>query len=187
MVSLGQLWLPIVLSAVVVFIVSSLLHMVLTYHNADYKPLANEDEVRAVIRKGGATQGQYVIPHCPDMSKMGSPEMVQKFVEGPNGLLILRKAGKPNLGPMLAQWFVYSLLISLAAAVLATHMVSLHAGHSFLFHVIAYIAFIGYAGALPQSAIWRGEPWPATVKAIVDGLIYALVTAETFVLLWPRG
>ena len=43
MTFLAQLWMPIVLSAVLVFAASSLIHMVLKWHNADYRPLANED------------------------------------------------------------------------------------------------------------------------------------------------
>ncbi len=37
MVSIVSLWLPILLSAIVVFILSSVLHMVFTYHNSDFK------------------------------------------------------------------------------------------------------------------------------------------------------
>ena len=44
---LGALWLPIVLSALLVFVVSAIIHMVLKYHNRDYKQLPNEVAVRA--------------------------------------------------------------------------------------------------------------------------------------------
>jgi hypothetical protein len=186
MVSLVQLWLPIVLSAVLVFVVSSLLHMVLKYHNSDYRPLANEDEVRAAIMKGAPTAGQYVIPHATSMADMKNPGMVQKYMDGPVGLIVLRPTGIPKMGSFLGLWFVYSVVISFLAALVAAHTVSYGAGHGYIFHVIALVTFLGYAGALPQSAIWRGEPWSATLKLIFDGLIYALVTAETFSLLWPH-
>ncbi len=52
--ALLALWLPILLSAVVVFIISSILHMVLKgWHTSDYKGFANEDDVRAAINAGG--------------------------------------------------------------------------------------------------------------------------------------
>ena len=60
MVSLGALWLPILLSAVFVFIVSAIIHMVLKYHNSDYRRLPNEDEVRTALRKGNPAPGMYV-------------------------------------------------------------------------------------------------------------------------------
>ena len=58
MPSLGALWLPIVLSAVLVFVVSSIIHMVLRYHNSDYGRLPNEDAVRAALRAGSPAPRQ---------------------------------------------------------------------------------------------------------------------------------
>ena len=37
--SLAALWLPILLSAVIVFVVSSILHMALPFHKNDYRQL----------------------------------------------------------------------------------------------------------------------------------------------------
>ncbi len=54
MVSLAQLWLPILISTVLVFFASALINMVLKFwHTPDYSGFSNEDEVRAAIRKGG--------------------------------------------------------------------------------------------------------------------------------------
>ena len=39
MVALTSLWLPVVVSAVLVFVASSVVHMVLGYHNTDYSKL----------------------------------------------------------------------------------------------------------------------------------------------------
>ena len=52
MAMLAQLWLPIVLSAVGVFVASSLIHMLFKWHNRDYRKLPNEDAVRAAINAG---------------------------------------------------------------------------------------------------------------------------------------
>ena len=79
MVSLAQLWLPIVLAAVAVFVASAVIHMVLKYHNSDYRPFPNEDEVAAAIRKGSPAPGQYAIPYCTDMKEMEKPEMKAKY------------------------------------------------------------------------------------------------------------
>ena len=78
MVSLGSLWLAILLSAVLVFITSSIIHMVLKYHNKDYSRLPNEDAVRAAIRGGNPSPAQYVIPYCPEMKQM---EILSKRVK----------------------------------------------------------------------------------------------------------
>ena len=46
----GSLWIPVIVSAVVVFVASSILHMALKYHKADVKSLPNEDAVREALR-----------------------------------------------------------------------------------------------------------------------------------------
>ena len=81
MTSILNLWLPILLSAVFVFIASSLIHMVFKWHNSEYLKLSNEDEVRAAIRKESPGPGQYVLPWCPGMKEMESEAMKQKFAQ----------------------------------------------------------------------------------------------------------
>ena len=51
MVPLAALWLPILLSAVIVFVASSLMHMLLKYHQGDYRQLPDEDKILAVTKK----------------------------------------------------------------------------------------------------------------------------------------
>jgi len=37
-----------------------------------------------------------------------------------------------------------------------------------------------------SDAIWRGQTWSMTIKEVIDGLVYGLLTAGTFGWLWPR-
>ena len=120
MIPLSHLWLAIIGSAVAVFVVSSLLHMLFTYHNSDYKPFSNEDDVRAAINKGGAGAGMYVLPYCPDMKGMREPAMIKKMTEGPTGFVLLRAPGAPKMGPSLTQWFGLTLALSFLAAYVAS-------------------------------------------------------------------
>ena len=107
MVTLVQLWLPVLLSGVFVFFTSSLIHMVLKYHNSDYGRLPDEEGVRAALRKGTLAPGQYVVPHCLDPKEVRNPETARKFDEGPVGLLWIKANGFPAMGPLLGKWFVY--------------------------------------------------------------------------------
>lgn len=50
MISLVALWLPILLSAVIVFFASFIMHMVLTYHKTDYRKLPDEERVTDALR-----------------------------------------------------------------------------------------------------------------------------------------
>jgi hypothetical protein len=185
MVPLGSLWLPIVLSAVLVFVMSSIIHMVLKYHNRDYTRLPNEDAVRAAIRTGNPAPAQYIIPYCQEMKEMQSPEMQKKFTEGPVAVLNLRRPGPPTMGGALAQWFLYSLVISFFIAYIASHTLAPGTRYLEVFRVVGAIGFLAYAaGQVPQS-IWMGKPWRITWKEALDGLIYGLLTAGTFGWLWP--
>src|ERR1700733_15255301 len=116
MVTLVQLWLPILLSAVGVFIASSILHMALhkIWHGADYHGFSNEDDVRAAIRKGSGKPGMYMLPFCPP-EKMKDPAVVAKFAEGPVGMVILRQSGSFNMGKSLGLWFGFCLLVTIFA------------------------------------------------------------------------
>src|SRR5690349_19696141 len=115
MVGISALLLPILLSAVIVFVASSLLHIVLTYHRSDYQKLPNEDAVGAAIRAGNAAPGQYLIPHM-SMTEMRSAEGIEKFKKGPVAMLFVRQSGAPGMGKNLVQWFVYSVVIGVFVA-----------------------------------------------------------------------
>ena len=186
MVSLAQLILAIVGSAVAVFVASSLIHMVFKWHNSDYRGLPNEEAARAALRAAGVPPGQYFMPYCPDMKDMAKPEMQQKYVEGPIAMVVLRPNGPPKMGPPLAQWFVLSLLVAVVAGYLASRTVP--AGASFLAvaRVVSLVTFVAYATGGLSSAIWFGRPWKSALKDVLDAFIYGLVTACVFGWLWPR-
>ncbi|HTL98079.1 MAG TPA: hypothetical protein VL181_04675 [Holophagaceae bacterium] len=186
MVSLAHLWLPILLSGVFVFVASSLVHMVFKWHNSDYNGLSNEDEVRAAITKGSPAPGQYVLPYCKDHKDMGGEAMQTKLKEGPVGFMILRAPGPMSMGPMLFQWFLFCVLTGLFTALVLMHAVAPGADYKMVFHVAALSSFMAYAfGQIPMG-IWWGQPWRSVAKGILDGLIYAGLTAGTFGWLWPR-
>ena len=184
--SLGALWLPVVLSAVLVFVLSSIIHMVLKYHNRDYRKLPNEDAVRAALRAGTPEPRQYVIPYCAEMKEMESPEMRQKFIDGPVGVLNLRRPGPPTMGPMLLQWFVYTLVVSLFVGYVAAHAIPVGASYLDVFRIVGAVGFLAYAAGQVPAAIWMGKPWAVAGKEVFDGLLYGLVTAGAFGWLWPR-
>ena len=186
MVSLGSLWLPILLSSVLVFVVSAIIHMVLKYHNKDYTRLPNEDAVRAAIRAGNPPPAQYMMPYCSDMKDMEKPEMKQKFIEGPIVVMNIMRPGPPNMGKSLAQWFVFILFVSFFSAYVAAHTIAPGTRYLEVFRVVGAIGFLAYgAGQIPES-IWMGRPWKVTLKNVLDGFVYGLVTAGTFGWLWPR-
>ena len=187
MVSITALWLPILLSAVIVFVVSSIIHMALPIHKSDYRKLPDEDKVTDTLRSVGVTPGRvYVFPYCK-MKEMKSPAVQEKFKRGPVGFITIRPSGAPGMGKFLAQWFLYCIVVGIFTACVtgATQMPGTE--YRRIFHLAGVVAFIGYSLALIQDAIWKGETWGVTFKYVLDGLIYGLLTAGTFGWLWPKG
>jgi hypothetical protein len=181
-----HLWLPILLSAVLVFVASSVIHMVLKWHNPDYRKLPGEEEVRAAFHAGRPEPGQYVIPYCMDPKDMAKPEIAQRYTEGPVALVWLKAPGMPNLGGTLAGWFLYLLALSFFVAYLAAHTLAPGAHYLHVFRVVGAAAFIAFAAGGIPSSIWMGKPWAVTFKETLDSLIYALLTAGAFGWLWPK-
>ena len=186
MISLAQLWIPILVSSVLVFIASSLIHMVFKWHNSDFLKLSNEDEVRAAVNKTKPAPGQYALPHCGDMKDMQKPELQQKFKDGPVGLLLLTTPAVPNMGPILGKWFALNLVIAVLVAYLACK--SLHTSASFLqvCRLTSVATFLAYAAGSVSDGIWFYRPWKGVAKDLLDASIYATVTALTFAWLWPH-
>ena len=186
MVSLEQVIIPIALSAIGVFVMSSLIHMVFKWHNSEYHGFANEEEVRRVVRAANAAPGQYILPYCPDHNDLKKPEVQQKFVEGLIAFVNVMKPGAPNMGPMLGQWFALNVVVAILVGYLA--MKTLPAGLSFLAvaREVSIVTFLAYAGGSISHAIWMGKPKSAAVKECLDAFLYGLVTAIAFGMLWPR-
>jgi len=181
----GSLWLPVVVSAVAVFVASSIVHMLMRHHKDDYKGLSNEDDVRSAIRKGSPAPGFYVIPYCPDPSQMKDPAVAKKYTDGPVALVTIVKSGLPRMGKHLGQWFAFCFLTSFVAAYVARHTLAPGAEPLTVWRITGTVAFAAYGiGAIPDS-IWKGLPWGNTARALADALAYALLTGLTFRLLWP--
>lgn len=186
MVTLGMLWLPIVISAVVVFFGSFVMWMVLPHHKADWHRLPDEGGLAEAIRKQKAGPGQYRIPFCADAKDMKDPAFLKKMEDGPVGTLILQPAGTPRMGGSLIQSFIYNVLVAIVVAYLTGRTLEAGAHYLQVFRVAGTAATLAYVGALFYPSIWMGKPWAVTLRDAIDGVIYGLLTAGIFGWLWPR-
>jgi hypothetical protein len=185
MVALTALWLPILVAAILVFLVSSLLHMVLPWHKGDVKQLPGEESVMAAIRDAKVPPGDYMFPHC-DQKEMGSPEAKAKFERGPVGTMTVMPSGMPFMGAILAHWFAYSVVVGIFVAYVTGRVHGPGADYLQVFRIAGAVAFLAYAGSEAQRSIWWGRSWATTARNVIDGLVYGLVTAGAFGWLWPR-
>lgn len=186
MVSITSLWAPILLSAIFVFVASSIIHMVLPWHRSDYKKLPSEDAVMEALRKFSIPPGDYLIPCAGSAKAMKDPAFIEKWAKGPVAFMTIMKSGAPAMGGQLLQWYFYCVLVGIFAAYIAGRAVGVGADYLAVFRFAGCTAFVGYSLALIQSSIWYKRAWSATAKTMVDGLLYGLLTAGTFGWLWPR-
>jgi hypothetical protein len=180
-----SLWLPIILSAVFVFIASSLIHMVLKYHSGDFKKLPGEDQAMDALGKLNIPPGDYIIPHGGGMKAMSDPAFIEKYKKGPVAFITIFPPGPPGMGKELALWFLYSVVVSIFAAYVAGRALGPGAAYLAVHRFAGVTAFAGYSLALIQNSIWYKRSWSSTFKSMFDGLIYASVTGGTFGWLWP--
>jgi len=185
MVPIPALWLPILLSAVFVFILSSLIHMVFGYHANDYRKIPNEDGVMEALKKLSVPPGDYMFPRPENMKDMGSPEFKAKVQQNPNGMLRVWE-GTTSMAKPLIFWFLYAVVVGIFAAYVAGRALADGAHYLAVFRLVGTTAFVSYALAGWQESIWYKRPLSTTLKNTFDGLLYGLVTAGTFGWLWPR-
>jgi hypothetical protein len=186
MVSLTSLAIPILVSAVLVFVASALIHMVLGYHRNDVRRLADEDGVLDALRRLDIRPGDYAAPHAGSAQGMKEPQFAEKMRKGPLVLMTIARGEEPSMAKSLSLWFLYTILVSLLTAYAASLVLPPGTAYRAVFRVVSTVAFMGYSLALLQHSIWYRRSWATTVRSVFDGFVFALLTAGTFGWLWPR-
>jgi hypothetical protein len=185
MVPIYSLWLPILLSAVFVFIASSIIHMVIGYHKGDYNKLDKEADVMDALRPFNLAPGDYSVPRAESMKDMSSSSFTEKLNKGPVFMMTVFKNGPRSMGASLGAWFVFSLVVGVFAAYVAGRALTPGAHYLAAFRFAGVAAFLAHGLSTVPSSIWYGRSWGTTARNVLDGLIYALLTGGTFGWLWP--
>ena len=185
MVPLTSLWLPILLSAVFVFIASSLIHMVLGYHAGDFDRLPHEDQVSDAIRTMNIPPGDYMAPYVRTAAERKAPEFMERLKRGPVFAMTVFRPAMGSMGPRLVQWFLFSVLVSIFAAYIAGRTLSPGTEYLQVMRIAGATAFVAYSMAHMPASIWYDRKWSTTLRNMLDGLIYGLLTGGTFGWLWP--
>ena len=186
MVSLVSLAVPILLSAVIVFVASSIVHMVLPIHKGDLKGLPKEDEFLDAMRRFKIPPGDYGAPHAGSAAAMKDPAFKERMKRGPLVLMTISPGTTAGMGKGLPLWFVYCVIVGIFAAYIAGRARPAGTHYLEIFRFAGCTAFVGYSLALMQNSIWYRRNWGTTIKVMIDGLLYGLLTGGTFGWLWPR-
>ena len=176
--SIVDLWLPILVSAAVLWVASALIWTVLPWHKSDYAKTSNEETARAVL--GGLSPGFYNVPHVTDMQELKQPEIEQKFADGPVAFITILPNGMPNMPRNMGLQIAYFIIVGILCAYLVSRTTGPDAAYLEVFRIAGTVAFISNGvGAIPDS-IWFGRPWSHTAKTLMDGLIYGLLAGGVF-------
>lgn len=186
MVPLAALWLPILVSAGIVFVVSAVINMAGLWHKNDYPRVPDEERLRAALRPFALPPGDYMVPRAQSSAEARSPAFLAAMKEGPNLMLTVLPNETYQLSRNLVQWFVYLLVVSLFAAYVAGRALPPGSNYLDVHRFAGTTAFLSYTVALWQMSIWYQRAWSTTLKSTLDGLIYALLVGGTFGWLWPR-
>jgi hypothetical protein len=184
MAFLAQLWLPIVVSAVLVFVVSAATHMLVPARQTEWGHLEKEGALQEAMR--GARPGLYGFPMPAAGMERGKPEALKRWAEGPSGWLALVPAGPINMGRNLGLSLLMNLFVSFVAAYIAAHALAAAPHYRTVFRIIGTIGFLAYAIGPIYEAIWFWKPWRSLAYTTVDALLYGLVMGGAFGWLWPR-
>lgn len=186
MTGIVMLWLPILLSAVIVFIASSIVHMVLPWHKGDFSRVPDEDAFRRAVGALNLPPGDYMVPRPQSREDVRSAEFREKAAQGPNVIMTVMPNGMMSMGSALVQWFIYIVVVSTLTAYVVGRSTPPGAVYMHIFQLSSTVAFIAYAVAAWPLSIWYRRSWSITIKSTVDALIYGLLTAGAFGWLWPR-
>jgi hypothetical protein len=186
MTELIDLWIPVFLSAAVVFLASSIIHMLSPWHKSDYPKVPDQDKVMDALRPFAIPPGDYMMPRPAGSKDLRSAEFLAKMNKGPVMIFTVMPNGQMSMARNLILWYVYCAVVGLFAAYIAGRALPFGATYIQVFRFVGATAFIGYCMALWQMSIWYRRAWSSTIKSSVDGLIYALLTAGIFGWLWPR-
>ena len=183
MVTLPMLWLPILISAVIVFIASNVLWMMLPFwHRKDYGHLANDKPILDAL--SSTPSGQYMVPSV-NWQKLTAEEKAA-IQKGPGGLLLVRNPMSFSFGSKLASFFLYNVVLIAIIGYLAARALNVGAACPQVFRFVATAGILAYSFITIPDTIWYGKPWSVTIKTIIDGIIYGLLIAGTFGWLWPH-
>lgn len=178
---LFSLWLPIVLSAVAVFVVCAIFWMAPLHHKNDWVKADNEDALLNTLRS--LKPGQYWIPFCHG-PEAKTEEGKRRMQQGPHAAII-RQSGPPNMARNMVLTFIFYLVASVFVGYIASVALAPGADFAHVFQVAGTAGIMTYAfGSIPGT-IWLGASARSFFNELIDGVIFGLITGAIFAWLWP--
>lgn len=185
MTELFALWLPILVSAVIVFVASAIIHMAPLWHKNNFPALPDQEAFRAAVGPMAIPPGDYMVPRASGGAEMRSPEFEKKISEGPVMMMTVLPNRQFAMGSTFALWFVHLLVIGIFSAYIAAAALAPGADPGEVCRFAGATAFFCHAVAVWPMSIWYKRAWSLSLKETLDALIYGLITGAVFAWLWP--
>lgn len=183
--SVMSLWMPIVVSAVVVFVVSAVVWMVLPHHKKDIRSLPDERRMIEFLETQSIPPGTYMWPNCGEDGP-NSEAFRARYAAGPWGTINIL-AAQPNFGRNLLLTFLFYVVVGVFVAYVSAQARVAGASFAEVFRVAGTVAIVAYCFASIPGAIFMGKPTRFMVTEFLDGLAYGLITGLIFAWLWPSA
>jgi hypothetical protein len=181
-----SLLLPIVVSAVAVFVLSTIIHMAMPWHKTDYANVPDEAAATTAIQSLNLAPDDYAVPN-PRLPGGGkNPDFIANFERGPTFHMTLIPPGGMNMGKLMGTWFGFMLLISVIAGCVTGSIVAPGGNTHAVFHFSAIIAACSYGFGTWPLSIWYHRKWSTAFKETFDAVLYGLATGAVFMWMWPR-
>jgi hypothetical protein len=178
------LWLPILLSATAIWVISVIASMALPHHKRDFIDLTDEDGFMDYIRGSGIKPGNYLFPDFRDREAMKSEKVQKALKEGPVGHLSVWRTPLTMGGKMAATFIVY-LVVSTLIAYLTRVALPGAAPFAKVFQVAVTAGILAYCFSFIPNAVWFGSYQRTIVASFIDGIVYGLITGAIFAWCWP--
>lgn len=179
-----ELWKPILLGGLAVFVMSALVWTLLPHHRTEWAKLMNEDAVGEALRGASPAPGLYAIPHMGGMSGAGTTEEKAKLIRGPIAYITILRNGAPAMGPMMVKSALSSIVIAFFIAYVGWHTLPPGTEYLKVFRVVGTMGFMTYALGSMSESIWFGRPWSSFALQALDALMYGLILGGVFGWLW---
>ena len=180
-----QLWLPILLTTVGIWMASTIIWTVMPHHAKDFSPVPNEDAFLSALKGLTLPQGSYQFPHCGSHKNSRDPEFQRKWKEGPAGTINVMKCD--GMGKNIILTVVVQLLASTITAYLGSLVLARGLDFMPVFRFFATAGVLTWCFASLPNQIWFGASRNVKVACVIDGVIYAAITGAIFAALWPKA
>ncbi len=181
------LWLPILLSAAAVWLVSTIFGMPILHHKDDFidLPGGSEDGFMEDLRKRGIKPGNYLFPDFRSREAMESEKVKRALNEGPVGHLSVWKTPL-TMGDKMVATFIVHLIVCTLIAYLTRVALPGPAAFAKVFQIAATAGILAYCFSFLPSSIWWGSYKRTIVANFIDGVIFGVIIGSIFAWRWPH-